>query len=361
MLRHQKDSYQLQRLALSPSQNGFSIDRFSSTLTSLSFDNQTQLLELILNQGVQFFWLEVLRLIPHHSFSERVFSAVKTSCIKSTTRYLAQRKILMEIDILLGEVGIEYVVFKGAHVREAVYDNPIYRPSIDIDLLVSPAKKNDVLQTLCSHGFQMHPDPANISHEVSVRKDGVSVDLHWDIMRPGRMRIGLVEHFLRNRQRNDYFWGLDNETALFVMLVHPVFTKYSTAPQSAIVRLVDICKWLEVKEINWEKLQKLLNRAGMQTAAWITGTVLSILTSQQLPQQFLREVTPKNPKKTLLRFWLNQNLSAKFVDYPLLPKYLFTLLAHDKIADVLRFSIKLFKENKSRQTAMDELEKAIDR
>jgi len=352
------DHYRLQRLALLPTADALPINELRSTLQRLSEVEQRQLLALILTQGLQFFWLEALRTLPDLSFTEAWREQLKAQCFSDTARYLAQKKALIELDRLFEKEQIPYAVFKGAHIREIVYANPAYRPSVDIDLLVSPSVKFRSVQALCANGYTLFPDPANISHEVSLAKDNVHLDLHWYIMRPGRTRIELTDLFLQSRQRCSYFWALDNDMTLLVMLAHPVFTKYSTAPQSLIVRLTDLRKWNSRQTIDWQRLLHLLEDTGLKTAAWITATIFSNLTGCHLPASIYEAIRPKHPKQFLLQQWLTLNLSSKSANYPIFPKYIFTLLAHDRLSDFARLARLYLKQKKSAEAALMELQKA---
>lgn len=358
MRQYHSDHYWLQRLALLPTADSLPISELRSALQGLSEVEQRQLLALILNQGLQFFWLEALRSLPELPFVAAWREQLKEPCFRNTTRYLAQKKALIELDRLFEEEQIPYAVFKGAHVREVVYPNPAYRPSVDIDLLVSPDEMIKAVHALCANGYTLRPDPANVTHEVSLAKDNVHLDLHWHIMRPGRTRIELTDLFLQSRQRCDFFWGLDNVMTLVVLLAHPVFTKYSTAPQSSIVRLADLRKWLERREIDWQRLLHLLEDSGLKTAAWITATILTDLTGYRLPAFVYEAISPTHPKRFLLQKWLDLNLSSKFANYPIFPKYIFTLLAHDGLSDIARF-IRVFQQGKQRaETILKDLQKA---
>lgn len=352
------DPYRLQRLALLPTDNSRSISEIRIALQSLSETEQQQLPALIIEQGLQFFWLEALNHLPDSPFALLSREPLKKHCFRCTIRYLAQKKALIELDKLFEEKHIPYAIFKGAHIRETIYDNPAFRSSADIDILVSPDEKISAIRTLCATGYTLEAKLANVSHEVTLVKDSVHLDLHWHIMRPGRPRIDLTDLFLQSRQRCGFFWALDNKMALLVLLTHPVFTEYSTGPGSSVMKLVDLKKWIILKEIDWQSLQHLLDRSGMKTAAWITATILADLTGCHLPPSMYDAITPKFLKRFLLQQWLNLNLSAKFIDYPLLPKYIFTLLAHDCLNDIFRF-IRIYRADKQKNNqAMEQLQRA---
>jgi hypothetical protein len=358
MLPFGSDPYRFQRLALLATRDSLPISQIRIALQSLSETEQQQLLVLIIEQGLQFFWLESLHELSDLPFISAWRKVLKEQCFKDTTRYLAQKKAILELDRLFTIEKIPYAVIKGAHVREVVYPIPACRPSVDIDILVSPAVKLKAVNSLCAKGYTLFANWANVSHEVTLIKDNVHLDLHWHIMRPGRTRANLTELFLQSRQRCGFFWALDNDMTLLVMLTHPVFTEYSTGPQSSIVKLLDLRKWIIKKEIAWEKLLHILDDAGLKTATWITSTILADLTGCLLPSFVRDAISPSDLKRFFLKLWLDQNLSSRLADYPIFPKYVFTLLAHDSVSDIFNF-IRLFRAKKQKQDeTLDKLQQA---
>ncbi len=115
--------------------------------------------------------------------------------------YLAQRKELERVDELFTAQGIPYAVMKGAHVRECVYPDPSLRPSSDIDILVSPADRQRAARILLDDGFTVHVKPDGVSHEATFSRGLTDIDLHWNLLRPGRSRVELTEGLLARRQR----------------------------------------------------------------------------------------------------------------------------------------------------------------
>jgi hypothetical protein len=341
------DQYAFQRFALLATAYPLPISAIRHTLEKLSEADQRKLLTLILEQGLQFFWLEALREMPDLPFADAGAAQLKKRCFTCSTRYLAQKQAIIQLDSLFAEENITYAVFKGAHVREVVYRNPAFRPSVDVDILIADADKYRVIRLLCASGYSLNADRENISHEVSLTRDNVTIDLHWHIMRPGRTRMELTDLLLHSRARCGYFWGLGNTATLLVLLVHPVFTKYSTAPQSSIVRLADLKRWITHQPIEWQELLHVLEEAGVKTAAWITATLLADLTGCAIPAFVDNAISPPQPKRFLLERWLSLNLSSKFADYPIFSKYIFTLLAHDKVTDILKF-IRILRDEKQR-------------
>jgi hypothetical protein len=257
---------------------------------------------------------------------------------------------------LFKKESIAYAVFKGTQIREVIYaENPSIRPAADIDLLVYPVDLERTVQALIEAGFALDIKEQNISHEVTLSFKNVAIDLHWHILRPGRLRTSLTDEFLATRQHFDTHIGFNAETTLFIMLVHPVFTKYSTTYLASLVRMIDLIQWIRTQAINWDMLAKLLKKYGVCTAAWITATYLEMLTGETLPDLFLEQIRPGRLKCSYLNNWLLANRSSDFLNHPLAVQLGFTLPAHDNIFDASRFLLTLLQEKYSSKQKVEDL------
>ena len=145
------------------------------------------------------------------------------------------------------------------------------------------------------------------------------------------------------------------------MLIHPVITKYLTAPHASIVRVVDLFKWIQTQEFDWDKVYTWLDKAGLKTAAWVTAQWLKMITGKTLPESFIRQTEPSGPKKRYLQNWINKNYSTKFLEKPFLIKTLFTLPVHDTITDAFRAVRTLQHEKKIAQSETKKLQSAINK
>jgi len=170
MQKHRPDHYKIQRLALLPTIDTSSTNVVYEELANLSELNLQEFFTFIIDQGLHFFWLDFLRTSPTPSFLCSAQQRLKQQCFKDTTRYLAQKKSILDLDILFASTTIPYVVIKGAHIREEIYQNPACRPSVDIDILVSPTDKTRAIHILAANGFTLTLDPANVNHEVSLTR-----------------------------------------------------------------------------------------------------------------------------------------------------------------------------------------------
>jgi hypothetical protein len=354
------DPYFLHRLAIKPLLSPSPLEEFKTIATQIQDIEEDLLLDFLSYNMLIPLWCETLSKNDAASlFSENFIDKLKKIAMLITARYMGQQHTLETTAKILQSANIPYAVFKGANIREQIYNNPAVRPSDDIDILVSKADKTNAIKTLVDAGFTFHPDPENISHESTLTKNGVKIDLHWDILRPGRTRIDLTEELLANRKEYANYWGFSNEAELFIMLAHPVFTKYATAPQASIIRLIDLARWIDTNELDWEKIYGWLEKGGVKTPAWVTACWLEMITGKTLPESFIRKIEPSGIKKSYLKNWINKNYSTKFLKKPLLVKALFTLPVHDTIADAIRAVKTLQREKKIAQAETDKLSSII--
>ena len=290
------------------------------------------------DQGLGSFWHQ--RLVAHAPSDlnyARIVDELKLARSVNAAAYMAQLAALRELDRIFDSSGIAYLVFKGAHVRELVYADPSFRPANDIDILVSPTDRHDAIQALVRSGFVLHEDAANISHEVTLVRGPIMIDLHWDILRPGRTRIAMCEELLKRRRRINGFWCLADLDAVFVMLVHPPFVRYVT--MLALCNVVDFEQWLRTRTIDWDELDGLLTRTGLRTAAWTMITWLTMLRPGEgppIPADFVDKIRPGRFRRAYLAYWLRHDMSARLWQYRPLIQLGFTLCLHDTAADAIR-------------------------
>lgn len=329
-----KDPYRLHHLAL-----GSLLADIENNKQSKIFDNvrgggldEHLFLDFLQRQGLAPMWDDMLR----HSDSPPPFSkdftqALKQSRLHAAGLYLAQSSSLSLIKQILDEASIPHVVYKGAHNREQYYIEPALRPAIDIDILVAEQHKFAAISALKQQGYNLFAKQEIVSHEVNLNKGAVTIDLHWDIMRPGRTQKPIVNELLKAPEDYGNYWGMNNEATLFVMLVHPVFAKYGTAPQASLVRLIDIVLLLEKTNIQWDKVFQLLECAGLKTAAWVTLKWLEKFTGRNQTPDIMGWLKPGIIRQKYFCYWLDKNLTTLLLQYPGLIQLGFTLPAHDQL------------------------------
>jgi len=159
------------------------------TLESLDLEKFVAFLH---RQGVTQLWHDFL--LQQDALPNALAALTKSlqqHAINTAINQLMQRFVLQDTRDALLDAGVDYLVFKGAHLRHTLYADPTHRPVCDVDILIRGKDKFDAVKALLRAGFSAHHKAENISHETSLVKKNVCIDLHWHLLRPGRTRIDL--------------------------------------------------------------------------------------------------------------------------------------------------------------------------
>ena len=344
----------LHRLALEPLLPGSSAEKFLRGLDFISPRRQQELAEFLVCQGLAPFWHEgILRNGISDKVSPGLMDLFHRSRLDAAGFYLIQRHCMRQLKERFDEAGIPHLLFKGGHIREFVYDAPALRRAADLDVLVEKSRRKQVVELLKAEGYRLYPDAANVSHEVTLGKRGLYIDLHWDLMRPGRTREPLADAFLRSRRDCGSHWGPAKEAMLFLMLVHPVITKYVNTPHALLVRVLDLFWWLEQVEVDWTQVLDWLDRAGLRTAAWLTLEWAGRFGELVLPDDFHSDIAPGRVRRGYLRYWIDHDLPGKLLRHPLLTQVGFTLPVHDRLSDAWRVVGQVSRARREAQRDME--------
>lgn len=347
------DIYKYHKLALGPLLH--QQDSMQAVL-ELSVVEKEQLVDFIQANGLGSLWYQLLKKDGSAAvFSEKLLKKLEGQSMAVVAMYLMQKYVLDQVAAIFQKESIVYAVFKGAHIREIIYSQPSVRPACDIDILIYPLDMTKAVKALVDSGFTLEVKQQNISHELTLVFRNVAIDLHWHILRPGRLRTSLTDEFLARQHDYGTHIGFDAETTLFIMLVHPVFTKYSTTSLASLVRFVDLLQWVKHQDIDWDDLLSLLEKYGVRTAAWVTVVYLQEVTGESLPHAFFQAIRPSRLKRYYLKGWIKSNRAESLYSYPLLIQLGFTIPAHDSIFDAIRFVRALKKEQKQAKTKMKSL------
>ncbi len=114
---------------------------------------------------------------------------LKDMVVRNGTKNLFMLSRLLSILALLKEHGIQALSFKGPTLAEDVYGNVGFRVFGDLDLLISHRDLEKAVSLLREQGFRQDIDlaPAQYQklvdkwHHAVLTKDGVMVELHWEL------------------------------------------------------------------------------------------------------------------------------------------------------------------------------------
>ncbi|MCH8073801.1 MAG: nucleotidyltransferase family protein [Proteobacteria bacterium] len=252
--------------------------------------------------------------------------------------YLAQEHALIDIGAVLDSAGIEFVIFKGAANRLLLNENPAIRACHDIDLLVRPEDRVQTTFALVDAGFIASPAAYSISVELLLSRDVVDIDLHWRLLREGRLRSMCVAEMLGRRRENE-IWMLYAEDALFVLLVHPALAKHLAGWEMGLHRVADIVAWLRSQSFDWPTVRDRLEQNGVRTAAWATLRWVEMLTHPHEPaglDTMISELRPGRLRREWLDWWLRNDLSARLSAFHWSRLLGLSLFLHDTVGDAVR-------------------------
>ena len=244
---------------------------------------------------------------------------------------------------LLDELGIEHVVFKGALVRRLLYAKPHLRPAVDVDLLVSRARTPAAVRVLQQRGFESSLASHSDTHEACLAWHEVQLDLHWSLLRPGRMRVDLTSEILADRVRRGDLWSPSDTHLTVIMLVHPAITDHVTA---RLISAVDIDRWLRSRPIPWDSVLEVLDRIGLRTAAWAMLYWTHALFGTPVPDPVWHALAPGELRKRYLVTWLRYHPANLYWQHPWLVRGGFSLALQDRAADAARALWKLARKDR---------------
>ena len=343
--RHQ--AFRRHRLALAVVAPDMSRDSLRRAIGEIVQFGRAFYTEFLPSQGVSSYWHHTLE---HHGLVDAIDPAVgaalRQTRISETVAYMAQKAALGELDGLFERKGIRYAVIKGAHVRDIVYADPALRPASDIDILVAPEQRLVAVDAMRDAGFTLCVNPDVVSHETSLTKGGVDIDLHWDILRPGRTRVATVNGLLARRCRSADCWGLDDADVVFLMLVHPAFAKYVCSPNMDLNKVIDFTLWVTRRNIDWNAVAALLESTGLRTAAWTVLRWYAMLLDPvplPVPGDFVARIAPGSARRHYLIRWLEHDLPTRWLDKPARIQFGFTLFLHDRPADAWHALVSILR------------------
>jgi hypothetical protein len=258
---------------------------------------------------------------------------LKTRRLNVATRVIRQEHILGEASALLAEHDIAHIAFKGALVRQMLYAKPHLRPSLDVDLLIAPTDAPRAVRLFLQHGFACGQASHSDTHEACLSRHEVGIDLHWSLLRPGRMRQDITREILANRVRRGGLWSPSDTHLTVAMLVHPAITDYVTG---RLICAVDLDRWLRKGESRWHEVIEVLDRIGLRTTAWAMLRWTCDLLHTPVPEDVLAALSPSLPRRKYIAAWLRHHPARLYRQRPNLVRACFSLALQDRPSDAAR-------------------------
>ena len=358
MAKKRSDPFILHRLALLPFRCGSTRSDAAHAIAQTS--KIPQFFDFLEANGLVPLWCNELAKLNLMADLPQDFAArLKQNRIAAAAYYLQQKTILQQLHEIFENTGVKYAVFKGCQVREQVYDTPSDRPACDIDVLIAPKQRLIAARALAQAGFKLRANRRNIGHEATFCLHGVDIDLHWDILRTGRTARPLTETLLARRTEVAGFWGLDDTSSLFVLLVHPAFSKYVNSRNARLIRVLDSQRLLDKRFISVEQLRKLLDHARLHTAAWATLYWTSHILNWPVPQHIQAALGQHKVRQSFLRVWIERGWSDLMGNnFAIIHGFLIPML-HDRSIDALTTAIRFALSTRSSPHELEAISSAV--
>jgi hypothetical protein len=263
----------------------------------------------------------------------RVIELLSARKMWAAVNVIRQEHVLGEACALLEEIGVGYVVFKGALTRQFLYAKPYLRPSADIDLLVPPGEGPRVARFLEQRGYSLTVQAHSDTHEIWIERLGVGLDLHWSLLRPGRMRQEITQEIIDGRVRRGDLWSPSDMHLTVAMLVHPAITDHVTG---RLISAVDLDLWLRGRQIPWDEVIEILGRIGLRTAAWAMLRLTRDLLETPVRDDVMRALAPSALRQKYLEAWLQHHPARLYWRRPWLVRGAFSLALQDRPSDAAR-------------------------
>ncbi|MEE4218297.1 MAG: nucleotidyltransferase family protein [Xanthomonadales bacterium] len=348
------------RLALYPLLHELSTTESARFLHSITSIQLPKLFAYLHQNRLDQLWREYLSSIECPAEFKPWLEASKKQALALAAQQLKERHALGELHQLLEHHGIPYFIFKGANLRYTLYANPTLRSSCDIDAYVPDEHKYDAIRHLAAAGYALEVKPQNAANQASLTRGTIHIDLHWHLLRPGRLRVSPEPYLFSNRQPFvDGAWGLNRQASLFVMLIHPVFTKHLASPYSMTMHMVDLHHLLAVDEADWEAVVRQVADSGAKAAAWSSLLLLRLLGDEAAWTRRARYFEPGKLRQRYLKLWIENDLVNRWFDRRFVIRGLFSLAMQDRASDMRRALRVLRKIRKAAADDTRRLQEAV--
>jgi Uncharacterised nucleotidyltransferase len=206
--------------------------------------------------------------------------------------------------------GVAVIVFKGPALAERVYPEPALRPFSDLDLLVRPADRFRMDDTLRALGHRRLADEHSWDFDVAYdgatvyeTAAGVRIDLHWSLLTEPRFawRGDETEVWARAEPivvAGEAALGLGREDLVLHLAAHLAVHHTLTG----LLRYWDVALVLERwgAELDWPALVARAERWGLRHALFFVLRGARDTFAAPVPPAVLQALRPAGPRAALL-------------------------------------------------------------
>ncbi len=228
----------------------------------------------------------------------------------------------------------------------------------DLDLLVPIGARSAALAVLGRLGFRGAADPATVSHELALGRQGVIVDLHWHLARPGRIPSAFEAGMLARRRHTGPLSVPDPLDAAAVALAHPALTEHVSGRLLRILALHHLLAAMAGREA---ELAAHLRRYRLSTAAWAQVAWARRFVSDPRLEALEARLRPAPLRRRYLERWLDAEPEQLYWRFPALVRGGFSLALSEGPAQAARALLSLAAARRRAQAEAAEVEAILSR
>ena len=162
---------------------------------------------------------------------------------------------------ILDSVQIPAVAMRGLSLSHDIYPTAGIRPMRDVDILISPEQKADLLATMESAGITLH---RQLRSQYVYLIDEIIFEIHWSLLTAKRYRLRFDSKAMLNTRvsmntPDGRIYCLSNEDELVGLITH-AFVHHEL---TILKQLVDIGLFISQKTINWDLFHNRVEQAGL--------------------------------------------------------------------------------------------------
>ncbi|KUK65715.1 MAG: hypothetical protein XD84_0332 [Desulfotomaculum sp. 46_80] len=261
--------------------------------------NWDYLLQLAINHRVYPLVYKTLKHLNNPEVPEYVIDYLQQRYQENAVRALTMTGETVRISKYLKNNGIHAVVLKGAPLSLYLYSDITIRPSRDIDILVAPDELIKAQELLESEGYYpILPECNMTSRQLQIyfmfthsyhfgywhSEKNIYLELHWRLGHA--LPMPKESNIKRIEMSGSLMPVLSDEELLLYLISHGASHAWCR-----LRWLVDIVKFIQQKDIDWDRFSDLVNSIGMKSILHQTLILANRLFDVPLPTNYLSELT----------------------------------------------------------------------
>ena len=258
--------------------------------------------------------------------------------------------VLKNIKEILDGDNMSFIILKGPHLGNTIYNDPIERLSCDLDLLVKPKHFDSIISILLSNEYKLlFSNSKRFATEKHfycwhlISPQGVLVEIHRDLAGYGRYPInvdGLFERAEPFEIGKIKFLGLGREDLLLHLCLHMVKSYFTYIEKKHIK---DVALLTQKRNIDWDIFIRRVIDARCSHGVYYALLAARDQLHAEIRDDVLKVLSPRGVRKR----WLDSHLKPS-----VFPIYRFGnhgvgvvqarlgLMLMDKMGDWLPFLLK---------------------